>query len=107
LDQNSNVIDNIHGIFAAAASHFSVEQFSQFSKLITVNWMSETESMKEKLLKLLGRIGRDTKNNELAMKVCKLYVAHYAKPHSRYVTIFSYGRSVETCRSYIQTVSMC
>lgn len=63
------MVDNIHGIFSAAASQFSLEQFSAFTQLITENWLGEKEEMKEKLITLLGLIGKDTKNNELAQKV--------------------------------------
>jgi len=63
------VIDNIHGIFAAAASQFSIDQFSNFSLLITDNWLIETGDMKQKLISLLGVIGKDTKSSELAIKV--------------------------------------
>ena len=63
------MIDNIHGIFAAAASQFSLEQFSAFTQLITENWLKEKESMKEKLIALLGLIGKYTKNCDLAQKV--------------------------------------
>lgn len=62
-------MDNIHGIFAAAASQFSLEQFAAFNQLITENWMSEREDMKHKLLALLGVIGKDTKSNDLGQKV--------------------------------------
>ena len=63
------MIDNIHSIFAAAASQFTVDQFSAFTQLVSSNWSSEPVSMKEKLITLLAQIGKDTKNHELAHKV--------------------------------------
>lgn len=69
--QTSHVIDNIHGIFAAAASQFTLDQFSAFTKLIASNWCQEKDSMKEKNIYLLGLIGRDTRSSDLAHKVHK------------------------------------
>lgn len=69
-DQTSHVVDNIHGIFAAAASQFTVDQFTAFTQLLTNNWYKEKDAMKEKHIALLGQIGKETKNHELAQKVC-------------------------------------
>lgn len=67
--QTSNVIDNIHGIFAAAAARFTNEQFDMFVVLLSETWSKADEKMQERLIVLLGRIGRDTKTPDIAMKV--------------------------------------
>ncbi|XP_067939467.1 ubiquitin carboxyl-terminal hydrolase 24-like [Watersipora subatra] len=71
-DQTNHIVDNIHGIFAAAASQFSPLQFTAFAQLITQNWTQENEDMKHKLISLLGLIGKNAKSNDLGQKVIEL-----------------------------------
>ena len=51
--------DNVYGIIAAAASKFSLAQFELLNKLIKVKWQESNDRIREKLLQLIGQIGKE------------------------------------------------
>ncbi|XP_041474973.1 ubiquitin carboxyl-terminal hydrolase 24-like isoform X2 [Lytechinus variegatus] len=71
-DQPLTVVDNIHSIMAAAAVKFSSEQLEHLFHLIQKAWKYENERVQEKLLSLIGRIGRDARSPKTTCKVLEL-----------------------------------
>ena len=64
LLQGENVQDNVHSIIAAAASKFSHAQFELLNKLIKEKWMESNDRIREKLLLLIGQIGKEAVNSK-------------------------------------------
>jgi len=56
---NSHVMDNVYGIMAAAAGKFSLTQFELLNKLIKDKWTQANDRIREKLLQLIGQIGKE------------------------------------------------
>ena len=56
---NSHVMENVYGIMAAAAGKFSLTQFELLNKLIKEKWSQANDSIREKLLQLIGQIGKE------------------------------------------------
>ncbi|XP_071490931.1 ubiquitin carboxyl-terminal hydrolase 24-like [Diadema antillarum] len=71
-DQPLTVVDNIHSIMAAAAVKFNSEQLEHLFHLIQKAWNNENERVQEKLLSLIGRIGRDARSSKTTCKVLEL-----------------------------------
>ncbi|GFO40770.1 ubiquitin carboxyl-terminal hydrolase 24 [Plakobranchus ocellatus] len=59
--QTNNVIDNIHSIIAAAAVKFEPSQVEHLIHLIQKKWQDDNDRVREKLLSLIGKIGKDAK----------------------------------------------
>uniref|UniRef100_A0A8C9VNZ6 Ubiquitin specific peptidase 24 n=1 Tax=Scleropages formosus TaxID=113540 RepID=A0A8C9VNZ6_SCLFO len=57
--QSSTVIENIHTIIAAAAVKFNFDQLGHLFLLIQKSWEVESDRVRQKLLSLIGRIGRE------------------------------------------------
>ncbi|KAH0618572.1 hypothetical protein JD844_017919, partial [Phrynosoma platyrhinos] len=70
--QPSTVIENIHSIIAAAAVKFSSEQLSHLFVLIQKSWESESDRVRQKLLSLIGRIGREARVLEVLWDLAHL-----------------------------------
>jgi len=62
--ENSHVQDNVYGIIAAAASKFSLAQFELLNKLIKGKWTESNDRIREKLLQLIGQIGKEAVNSK-------------------------------------------
>jgi ubiquitin carboxyl-terminal hydrolase 9/24 len=58
------VQDNVHGIIAAAASKFSLAQFELLNRLIKEKWAECNDRSREKLLLLIGQIGKEAVNSK-------------------------------------------
>ena len=61
----------MYGIIAAAASKFSLAQFELLNKLIKVKWQESNDRIREKLLQLIGQIGK-----EAVSSICRHLVVH-------------------------------
>ncbi|XP_060555692.1 ubiquitin carboxyl-terminal hydrolase 24-like isoform X1 [Ruditapes philippinarum] len=72
LSQTNNVIDNIHSIIAAAAVKFDPNQLEHLLLLIQKKWQEENDKSREKLLSLIGKIGRDAKIPKTTNQVLQL-----------------------------------
>lgn len=72
VGQTNHVIDNIHSIIAAAAVKFDSAQLENLFLLIQKKWQDDHNRMKEKLLRLIGKIGRDAKEPKTTTRVLEL-----------------------------------
>ncbi|XP_063283711.1 ubiquitin carboxyl-terminal hydrolase 24 isoform X2 [Pelobates fuscus] len=70
--QSSTVIENIHTIIAAAAAKFNSDQLNHLFLLIQKSWEIETDRVRQKLLSLIGRIGREARNEITTGKVLEV-----------------------------------
>ncbi|KAM9326707.1 ubiquitin carboxyl-terminal hydrolase 24 [Gastrophryne carolinensis] len=70
--QSSTVIENIHTIIAAAAVKFSPDQLNHLFVLIQKSWEIESDRVRQKLLSLIGRIGREARNESTTGKVLEV-----------------------------------
>uniref|UniRef100_A0A2C9KAF6 Ubiquitinyl hydrolase 1 n=1 Tax=Biomphalaria glabrata TaxID=6526 RepID=A0A2C9KAF6_BIOGL len=70
--QTSNVIDNIHSIIAAAAVKFEFNQLEHLFLLIQKKWQDDNDKTRDKLLTLIGKIGKDAKVSKTTTKVLEL-----------------------------------
>nr|XP_044995148.1 ubiquitin carboxyl-terminal hydrolase 24 isoform X2 [Jaculus jaculus] len=67
--QPSTVIENIHSIVAAAAAKFNSDQLNHLFVLIQKSWETENDRVRQKLLSLIGRIGREARFEATSGKV--------------------------------------
>ncbi|KAK7150579.1 hypothetical protein R3I93_011730 [Phoxinus phoxinus] len=70
--QSSTVIENIHTIIAAAAVKFNFDQLSHLFVLIQKSWEVENDRVRQKLLSLIGRIGREARSEATTGKVLEV-----------------------------------
>ncbi|XP_073449988.1 ubiquitin carboxyl-terminal hydrolase 24 isoform X3 [Aquarana catesbeiana] len=70
--QSSTVIENIHTIIAAAAVKFNPDQLNHLFVLIQKSWETESDRVRQKLLSLIGRIGREARNEATTGKVLEV-----------------------------------
>ncbi|XP_028977659.1 ubiquitin carboxyl-terminal hydrolase 24 isoform X2 [Esox lucius] len=70
--QSSTVIENIHTIMAAAAVKFNFDQLSHLFVLIQKSWEVESDRVRQKLLSLIGRIGREARSEATTGKVLEV-----------------------------------
>lgn len=70
--QTNNVIDNIHSIVAAAAVKFEPQQLENLFLLIQKKWQDDNDRMREKLLSLIGKIGKDARVAKTTTRVLEL-----------------------------------
>ncbi|RVE73915.1 hypothetical protein OJAV_G00036080 [Oryzias javanicus] len=70
--QSSTVIENIHTIIAAAAAKFSFDQLTHLFVLIQKSWEVESDRVRQKLLSLIGRIGREARSEATTGKVLEV-----------------------------------
>ncbi|XP_053286085.1 ubiquitin carboxyl-terminal hydrolase 24 isoform X5 [Pleuronectes platessa] len=70
--QSSTVIENIHTIVAAAAVKFSFDQLTHLFVLIQKSWEVESDRVRQKLLSLIGRIGREARSETTTGKVLEV-----------------------------------
>ena len=57
-------MENIHTILASTASRFSLEQYEHLSTLIKQKWETANDRVREKLLHLIGQIGREARQTK-------------------------------------------
>lgn len=72
LRQTNNVTDNIHSIIAAAAVKFDHTLLDHLFLLIHMKWQEDNDKMREKLLSLIGKIGRDAREVKSTTRVLEL-----------------------------------
>uniref|UniRef100_A0A667YUH8 ubiquitinyl hydrolase 1 n=1 Tax=Myripristis murdjan TaxID=586833 RepID=A0A667YUH8_9TELE len=70
--QSSTVIENIHTIIAAAAVKFNFDQLTHLFVLIQKSWEVESDRVRQKLLSLIGRIGREARSEATTGKVLEV-----------------------------------
>ncbi|XP_046339329.2 ubiquitin carboxyl-terminal hydrolase 24-like isoform X2 [Haliotis rufescens] len=70
--QTNNVIDNIHSIMAAAAVKFEPQQLEHLFRLIQKKWQDDNDRIREKLLSLIGKIGKDARVGKTTTRVLEL-----------------------------------
>nr|XP_033771654.1 ubiquitin carboxyl-terminal hydrolase 24 isoform X3 [Geotrypetes seraphini] len=70
--QSSTVIENIHTIIAAAAVKFNSDQLNHLFVLIQKSWETESDRVRQKLLSLIGRIGREARFETTSGKVLEV-----------------------------------
>lgn len=63
-DENSHVMDNVHGVLAAASGKFSLAQFDLLNRLIREKWHGSGDRIREKLIRLVGHIGKEGVNTK-------------------------------------------
>uniref|UniRef100_A0A8C4R0F6 ubiquitinyl hydrolase 1 n=1 Tax=Eptatretus burgeri TaxID=7764 RepID=A0A8C4R0F6_EPTBU len=76
--QSPPVMDNLHAVVAVAAAKLGSKQLEHLLALIQKSWESESDRVRQKLLSLLGRIGRDSRFEVTTAKVLQVLwsVAH-------------------------------
>uniref|UniRef100_A0A7M5XH66 ubiquitinyl hydrolase 1 n=1 Tax=Clytia hemisphaerica TaxID=252671 RepID=A0A7M5XH66_9CNID len=72
IGKHITVVDNIHSIISSAIQNFSVEQMEHFLKLLEKSWDEEDDKSKERLLLLLGKVGREIKDNQIVTQILDL-----------------------------------
>ncbi|GCB74652.1 hypothetical protein scyTo_0003743, partial [Scyliorhinus torazame] len=70
--QSSTVIENIHTIIAAAAAKFNYDQLNHLFILIQKSWEIESDRIRQKLLSLIGKIGREARSENTTGKVLEV-----------------------------------
>ncbi|XP_078417060.1 ubiquitin carboxyl-terminal hydrolase 24 isoform X2 [Cetorhinus maximus] len=70
--QSSTVIENIHTIIAAAAAKFNCDQLNHLFILIQKSWEIESDRIRQKLLSLIGKIGREARSENTTGKVLEV-----------------------------------
>ena len=58
---NTQIMENVHTIMASAASRFSYEQYEHLAEMIKQKWETSNDRVREKLLHLIGQIGREAR----------------------------------------------
>lgn len=69
---NAHTADNIHGMFAGAAAKFSLSQFELMTKLIKETWEKANDRVREKLLVLIGQIGKEANQMKSTQAILEL-----------------------------------
>ena len=54
----------MYSIIAAASSKFSLSQFELLNKLVREKWVESNDRIREKLLLLIGQIGKEAVNSK-------------------------------------------
>jgi len=72
VDKNPVQVENVHGILAAAASRFTASHLDHLFQLIQQSWESASDRYREKLLQLIGKIGKDDRQGKTASKILEL-----------------------------------
>jgi ubiquitin carboxyl-terminal hydrolase 9/24 len=61
---DSQIIENVHSILATAASKLNLELYEHLTTLIKKKWEISEGRVREKLLRLIGLIGREAKSSK-------------------------------------------
>jgi ubiquitin carboxyl-terminal hydrolase 9/24 len=59
LSSNAHILDNVHDIMSSAAAQFTLSQFEHLTALIRDTWQGSNDRIREKLLELIGKLGRE------------------------------------------------
>ncbi|CAI8010592.1 Ubiquitin carboxyl-terminal hydrolase 24, partial [Geodia barretti] len=65
-------VENVHAILAAAASRFTPQHLDHLFTLVSQSWESASDRYREKLLELIGKIGKDDRSGKTASKILDL-----------------------------------
>ena len=71
--QHQVVMDNIHMLIACAAQRFTPDQLHHLFHLIKSSWTTENNRSREKLLVLVGKLGKEDRGGKISSQVshCK------------------------------------
>ena len=58
---NSQIMENVYAIVASASSKLSLAQFEHLTSLIKSKWETSNDRVREKILVLIGQMGREAK----------------------------------------------
>lgn len=70
--QNCQVVDNIHGIMAAASTKFSQQQFEHLLTLISKAWRGGSDITWRRLLTFIGKLGKESNQGKVSTKLLDL-----------------------------------
>ncbi|XP_065183511.1 ubiquitin carboxyl-terminal hydrolase 24-like [Sycon ciliatum] len=70
--QHQVVIDNIHMLIASVSTRFTQEQLDHLFQLIKQSWTSESNRAREKLLVLVGKLGKDDRIGKISGQILEL-----------------------------------
>ena len=56
---NAHVVENVHDIISGAAAQFDAGQFEHLTVLIKDTWQESNDRIRERLLELIGKLGRE------------------------------------------------
>lgn len=82
LQESSNdVMENIYAIMSGAAGKFSLDQFEHMTMLIRQSWKTSNDRIREKLLILIGQLGKEATQTKATQAILKLLweVSHMPK----------------------------
>ncbi|EEC12444.1 conserved hypothetical protein, partial [Ixodes scapularis] len=71
--QNCQVVDNIHGIMAAASTKFTQQQFEHLIALISKAWRSGSDITWKRLLTFIGKLGKESNQGKVSTKVSIIF----------------------------------
>jgi ubiquitin carboxyl-terminal hydrolase 9/24 len=69
---NLHVVDNVYGILAGAVAKFSLAQIEHLTQLTDQTWQKVNDSTKDKLLNMIGRVGREATQFKASQAVLQL-----------------------------------
>lgn len=70
--QNCQVVDNIHGIMAAASTKFTQQQFEHLIALISKAWRNGSDITWKRLLTFIGKLGKESNQGKVSTKLLDL-----------------------------------
>lgn len=70
--QNCQVVDNIHGIMAAASTKFTQQQFDHLITLIGKAWRGSSDITWRRLLAFIGKLGKESNQGKVSTKLLDL-----------------------------------
>eukprot|EP00794_Sanderia_malayensis_P007934 gene7934-8789_t len=91
--KHNTVVDNIHTIISTAAQSFTSDQLDHLIILLEKSWSSEDEKAREKLLLLIGRIGREITNAE---RVAQLLGVVWSLAHDSDLPTYLINQAVQS-----------
>ena len=71
-ETSPNVMDNVYSIMSGAANKFSLAQFEHLTSLIKEKWEISNDRIREKLLALIGQIGKEAKQIKSTQTILQL-----------------------------------
>lgn len=69
VDKTPVQVENIHNVLAAGAPRFTPRHLDRLFQLIQQSWENASDRYRERLLHLIGKIGRDDRTGKTANKV--------------------------------------
>eukprot|EP00731_Ephydatia_muelleri_P019119 Em0011g1159a len=86
-DKNPVQVENVHGILAAAASRFPPALLDHLFQLIQKSWETASDRYREKLIDLIGKIGKDDRQGKTASKILEVLWSLAHLPQSSRVMV--------------------